>query len=202
LGSAPPSSSPQPASRSLQSGQQRLSSQQSPPAPDTGRDSASLVLSAGRARVNQAPPSSQPVLTSAATAKEIALASDEQGSRAAAPRQATSRQLATAGEAQLPSRQLDAEEIAVLIKSGTQLLADRDFAAARLMYQRAAEAGSAMAAFALAETYDPLVVGKLNVRGETTPDFAKATIWYEKAKELGSSEAPQRLERLARLPEE
>jgi TPR repeat protein len=80
-------------------------------------------------------------------------------------------------------------------------MANRDFAAARLMYQRAAEAGSAMAAFALAETYDPLVVGKLNARGGITPDPTMAATWYEKAKDLGSSEAPQRLERLARLPE-
>jgi TPR repeat protein len=103
--------------------------------------------------------------------------------------------------AQPPSRQHDAEEIAVMIKSGAELMANRDFAAARLMYQRAAEAGSAMAAFALAETYDPLVVGKLNARGGITPDFTLATTWYEKAKDLGSSEAPERLERLARLPE-
>jgi hypothetical protein len=103
--------------------------------------------------------------------------------------------------AQPASRQHDAEEIAGMIKSGAELMANRDFAAARLMYQRAAEAGSAIAAFALAETYDPLMVEKLNVRGGITPDFALATTWYEKAKALGSSEAPERLERLARLPE-
>jgi TPR repeat protein len=100
------------------------------------------------------------------------------------------------------SQQHDAEEIAVMIKSGAELMANRDFAAARLMYQRAAEAGSAMAAFALAETYDPLVVGKLIARGGITPDPTKAATWYEKAKDLGSIEAPERLERLARLPEQ
>jgi TPR repeat protein len=104
--------------------------------------------------------------------------------------------------AQPASRQHDADDIAVMIKSGADLMANRDFAAARLMYQRAAEAGSAMAAFALAETYDPLMVGKLNVRGGISPDFTLAAIWYEKAKALGSSEAPERLERLARLPEQ
>jgi TPR repeat protein len=88
-----------------------------------------------------------------------------------------------------------------MIKAGAELMASKDFAAARLMYQRAAEAGSAMAAFALAETYDPLVLGKLNARGGVTPDFTLAATWYEKAKDLGSSEAPERLERLARLPE-
>lgn len=103
--------------------------------------------------------------------------------------------------AQPPSRQHDAEEIAMMIKVGTEFMASRDFAAARLMYQRAAEAGSAMAAFALAETYDPMVLGKLDARGGITPDFILAATWYGKAKDLGSSEAPERLERLARLPE-
>jgi hypothetical protein len=38
-----------------------------------------------------------------------------------------------------PSRQHDAEEIAMMIKVGAELMASRDFAAARLMYQRAAD---------------------------------------------------------------
>ena len=87
-----------------------------------------------------------------------------------------------------------------MIKLGAELMTNRDFAGARLMYQRAAETGSALAAFALAETYDPLVVGKLNIRGMTF-DVTLAATWYEKAKDLGSGEAPERLERLARLPQ-
>jgi TPR repeat protein len=69
-----------------------------------------------------------------------------------------------------------------MIKSGAELMANRDFAAARLMYQRAAEAGSVMAAFALAETYNPLVVGKLNARGGITPDFALAGLGTKRRK--------------------
>ncbi|HLK79909.1 MAG TPA: hypothetical protein VKT99_00185 [Xanthobacteraceae bacterium] len=103
--------------------------------------------------------------------------------------------------AEAPSPQHDADEIALMIKRGADLMASRDFAAARLMYQRAAEAGSAPAAFALAETYDPLAVGKLNARGGITPDVALAQKWYEKARDLGSTVAPERLERLARLPD-
>jgi len=64
-----------------------------------------------------------------------------------------------------------------MIKLGAELMTNRDFAGARLMYQRAAETGSALAAFALAETYDPLVVGKLNIRG-MRPNFSLAVIWY------------------------
>ncbi len=98
-------------------------------------------------------------------------------------------------------RQHDADEIALMMKSGAELMAYGDISAARLMYQRAAEAGDAMAALALAETYDPLVLRRVNPKGGITPDIALAHTWYEKAKDLGSAVAPERLERLARLPE-
>ncbi len=98
-------------------------------------------------------------------------------------------------------RQHDADEIALMMKSGAELIANGDISAARLMYQRAAEAGDAMAALALAETYDPLLLRRLNPKGGITPDVALALTWYEKAKDLGSAVAPERLERLARLPE-
>jgi TPR repeat protein len=98
-------------------------------------------------------------------------------------------------------RQHDAAEIALMMKSGADLMANGDVAAARMLYLRAAEAGEAVAAFALAETYDPLVLRKLNAKGGITPDVALAHTWYEKAKDLGSTVAPERLERLARLPE-
>jgi TPR repeat protein len=97
-------------------------------------------------------------------------------------------------------RQHDADEIALMMKSGADLMANGDISAARLMYQRAAEAGDAMAALALAETYDPLVLRRVNPKGGITPDVALAHTWYEKAKDLGSAVAPERLERLARLP--
>jgi hypothetical protein len=96
-------------------------------------------------------------------------------------------------------RQHAADEIGFLSKSAAELMANRDFAAARLMYQRAAEEGDALAAVALAETYDPLVLGKSS-SGRGTPDVALAQSWYEKARELGSAVASERLERLARLP--
>jgi TPR repeat protein len=100
-----------------------------------------------------------------------------------------------------PPRRHDADEIALMMKSGADLMANGDISAARLMYQRAAEAGEATAALALAETYDPLVLRRVNPKGGITPDVAQAHIWYEKAKDLGSAVAPERLERLARLPE-
>jgi hypothetical protein len=93
-------------------------------------------------------------------------------------------------------RQHDAAEIDQMVKKGAELMANGDVAAARLMYQRAAEAGEAGAAFALAETYDPLVLAK----GGIAPDVGMAQTWYVKARDLGSTQASERLERLARSP--
>ena len=97
----------------------------------------------------------------------------------------------------LAKRQLDREDITVLLKVGKDLIASGDIAAARLTLKRAAEAGDAEAALALASTYDPYVLRELKVYGFPA-DAAMARAGYEKAKELGSAVAPQRLERLAR----
>jgi hypothetical protein len=49
---------------------------------------------------------------------------------------------------------------------------------------------------AMGETYDPLVLKKLFVKG-VEADGAKAQQWYEKAEQLGSGEARNRLNALA-----
>jgi TPR repeat protein len=95
----------------------------------------------------------------------------------------------------------DAAEIAFLVKSGAELMANGDVAAARLMFQHAAEAGSAEGAFALAETYDPSMFQKLRRREAVTLDIALARSWYEKARNLGSTVARERIVRLTQLPE-
>jgi len=95
-----------------------------------------------------------------------------------------------------PLRRLDAGEIAALLKRGSDLITTGDLVGARLVFQRAAEAGDAGAAFALAGTYDPMVLEKLGERG-LAADIATARFWYEKAKQLGSKEAPERLDMLA-----
>ena len=95
-----------------------------------------------------------------------------------------------------PLRQLDRDEIAILLKRGKDLFAAGDLAAARLVLQPAAEAGDAEAALALATTYDPSVLRELRVYGFAA-DIAQARAWYEKARAFGSAEAPDRLERLA-----
>ena len=94
-------------------------------------------------------------------------------------------------------RQLDAQEIALLLKRGKDLIAAGDIAAARIVLRKAAEANDAEAALGLAATYDPIVLRELRVYG-FMPDAAMARVWYEKATELGSLAAPRRLEMLTK----
>ncbi len=71
-----------------------------------------------------------------------------------------------------------------------------DVSGARVIYEYLAMQGSAVAAIAMGETYDPLVLNKLVVKG-LAPDAAKARQWYEKAEQLGSGDARSRLNALA-----
>jgi hypothetical protein len=90
---------------------------------------------------------------------------------------------------------LDADEIATLVKRGQDFLQNGDIASARLLLQRAAEAGSASAAFTLGTTFDPLMIKRLGVIG-IEADVAHARAWYQKAVGLGSVAASQELARL------
>ena len=80
--------------------------------------------------------------------------------------------------------------MAVMLKRGKDLIANGDIVAAQPVLQRAAEAGNADAALALATTYDPVVLRKLRVYG-VAPDAEKARNWYQQAKRLGSAAAPE-----------
>lgn len=102
---------------------------------------------------------------------------------------------ATAAVVKAP-RQISSEELASLLKRGRDLIASGDFAAARLVLQRAAAAGNAQAAFLIAGTYDPETLRRLNAHG-FSPDIAMARYWYEKAEEFGSQDAPGKLKILA-----
>lgn len=93
-----------------------------------------------------------------------------------------------------------AEEIALLLSRATDFFTQGDYAAARPLLQRAAEAGSASAALMLGAMFDPLVVHAIGGTG-IKPDTALARQWYEKAVELGSEAASQQLAKLT-LPEE
>jgi hypothetical protein len=93
-------------------------------------------------------------------------------------------------------RALDRDELTMLFKRGEELIRQGDIASARLMLERAAEAGEARAALALGATYDADVLRKLGVLG-VTGDIAQARAWYGKAAEFGSGEATRRLEQIA-----
>jgi TPR repeat protein len=91
---------------------------------------------------------------------------------------------------------LDIEESETLVKRGKDLLANGDFAAARLLLRRAAEAGSAEGALTLGTTFDPVVLQRLGAIGAAA-DLARARQWYQRAAELGSRDASQQLAGLA-----
>lgn len=82
-----------------------------------------------------------------------------------------------------------------LLASGREKLAQGNIAAARMFLSRAADAGLAEAAFAMAATYDPLELARRKVLG-LTPDPAEARRWYERARALGAEGADERLARL------
>ena len=101
------------------------------------------------------------------------------------------RELASA----LNAAPLSPDEAAALLKHGKELVALGKFRFARIVLEQAAEAKNASAAFALGQTYDPLME-RSPVRPDAPADLAIARVWYEKAKDLGSSEAAQRLSQL------
>jgi hypothetical protein len=94
---------------------------------------------------------------------------------------------------------LDDREIATLVMRGENFIANGDLASARLLLQRAADAGSANAALALAATFDPFVTNGLGVAGGE-PDVVRARKWYQRAIELGSTAASKQLAKLAETP--
>jgi hypothetical protein len=94
-----------------------------------------------------------------------------------------------------PVRRIAADELATLMTRGKALLASGDIPPARLLLERAAEAGEASAALMLAQTYDPTVLGTQDIRN-ITPDPALARSWYQRAAQLGSADAQRRLSQL------
>jgi TPR repeat protein len=84
------------------------------------------------------------------------------------------------------------------VQKGNEALAQGQVAPARLLFERAADLGLGEAAMALAETYDPAVLGvRPHLRG-VQPDLDQARRWYERARTLGVGGAAERLRRLGR----
>jgi hypothetical protein len=84
-----------------------------------------------------------------------------------------------------------------LVDRGEELVSQGDILAARILLQRAAEAGDTRASFALGGTYDPIMLAIL--RAHIDADVGLASKWYKKARDLGSREAQDRLKVLASL---
>ena len=97
-----------------------------------------------------------------------------------------------------PAVQLDSDEMTRLIKRGKDFLAQGNFASARLLFKRAADAGNAEAALALGSTYDPSVIKQLGAVS-ITPDIDGALKWYKTAADHGSAEAAGLFANLMRL---
>jgi hypothetical protein len=135
------------------------------PAPRVTRDDIALALRSAQQNQSQVQPDPAPPA-------------------AAAP--------ATPAAPPAPARRLDADELAMLMTRAKGMIAIGDFASARLLLERAADAQEPSAALLLAQTYDPAVLGTQDMRS-ITPDPAMARDWYQKAARLGSLDARQRL---------
>jgi hypothetical protein len=104
-------------------------------------------------------------------------------------------------EARPAAAAVGADEIALLLQRGDQLLSTGDIASARRFFERAADGGDSAAATRLAKTYDPLYLQQSGVRG-VFGDPGKAIIWYRKGISGGDIEAELRLQQLrAKFPE-
>jgi hypothetical protein len=86
-------------------------------------------------------------------------------------------------------------EVARLMARAKALLGQGNIGAARTVLERAAETGSAKASFALAETYDPVILSTWGAYG-TRADATKAREFYAKARDGGISEAKDRFNAL------
>jgi hypothetical protein len=145
------------------------------------------------------PPVTVAALTPGPVVNPIIPLENPQTTTGIAPVAAAKSQTATAEPVSVPqntARRLPPDEIAALLKRGEELATSGDLAAARLLFQRAAEAHDARAAFALAATFDPIVINRIGANS-SLQDVASARTWYQRASDWGSTQASRQLEALA-----
>ncbi len=99
-------------------------------------------------------------------------------------RTATRLDVAPPPATELVVRSGEEDRVATLMGYGQKMMDVGYLAGARAYYQRAAEAGSAKAALAVGATYDPEVLGALNIQG-AKPDPKAAETWHARAAGLG-----------------
>ncbi len=95
-----------------------------------------------------------------------------------------------------PVMPLSDKVLPILLQRGDAALAIGDVTAARLLYERAANAGSAEAAIALGKTYDIRFLPETGVRGSTANKDLAAR-WYRRAADLGDRRGDELLLRVA-----
>ena len=87
---------------------------------------------------------------------------------------------------------MPASMIASLLSHGDEMMRLGDIGAARLLFERAAEAGSGAAAIAMGKTQDPRFLAQIGAEG-LAPDPQAAALWYRRAVSLGDHDADRLL---------
>jgi len=175
------------------------------PPPTTAGESANVVLPSGspseRLMSNPEPtaaaaaPVASPTTPPASTALPAEPTSTVVTMLPAAASEPVERD-ASAQLAILPAQStLSTVEIAALLAQGDAYLGRGDVASARLFYERAADAGGAIAALRLGETFDPIFLDLAHLRG-IPGDLGTAVSWYRRARALGSRDAENLLQKL------
>lgn len=141
---------------------------------------------------SESSPTAPTVVASADPVTAVAVSAEPATQPSSAPALVPSAQAPSAQADDRRTRRLDDAELEMLVKRGNDFLGNGDLAAARLLFRRAAEGGSAEGALALGATFDPVVMQRLGAVG-TAPDVTLARQWYQRAIELGSATASQRL---------
>lgn len=95
-----------------------------------------------------------------------------------------------------PGPKLPAATLLLLLTRGDQMISLGDVSAARLLYGRAASAGSGMAARAMGRTFDPAFL--TSIGAGMAPDPVAAGNWYRLAITLGDAEAIPFFQRIER----
>jgi hypothetical protein len=90
----------------------------------------------------------------------------------------------------------DAARAERMLSQGAKHLEQGNISAARMFFQRAAEAGSAVGAIRMGATYDPTELSRFTALAGITGDRNEARKWYERARDLGAPDAEDRLGRL------
>jgi hypothetical protein len=102
--------------------------------------------------------------------------------------------LATPASLQPPAAQADLShsDVVALVARGDAFVGAGDISSARLLYERAAEAGDGRAALRMGATFDPAFINQANI-SNAFADQRQALSWYRRARDLGQAEAERRL---------